>query len=81
MAIFYAYRSLLIEPTVAEAYHGLGALFFNSDRMKEAKEVFEHLLRMEPDSVEGVCGYVSDDRNLFSHAAQCLGFTILLSSF
>ena len=58
--IFYAYRSLRIEPT-AEAYHGLGALFFNSDRMKEAKEAFEHLLRMEPDRVEGICGYVSYD--------------------
>ena len=75
--IFYAYRSLLIEPT-AEAYHGLGALFFNSDRMKEAKDVFEHLLRMEPDHVEGICGYVSNDPVVVVAlpVAKCLGFTI-----
>lgn len=59
--IFNICRSLLLEPT-AEAYHGLGALLFNSGRMKEAKEVFEHLLRMEPNHVEGTCGYVSNDQ-------------------
>lgn len=75
-------RSLLIEPT-AEAYHGLGALFFNSDRMKEAKEAFEHLLRMEPDRVEGICGYVSSVPVVVFvlPVAKCLGFTILLTNF
>ena len=27
--------------------------------MEEAKEAFEHLLGMDPNHVEGVCGYVS----------------------
>lgn len=51
-------RSLEIQPTV-EAYHGLAALLFNSGRMIEAKGTFEQLLRMEPNRVEAVCGYVS----------------------
>ena len=58
---FYASRSLQIEPT-AEVYHGLGALFFNSDRVKEAKEMFEHLLRIDRGHMEGICGYVSYDK-------------------
>ena len=35
--------------------------------MEEAKEAFEHLLWMDPNHVEGVCGYVSvyGDYSLF----------------
>ena len=31
--------------------------------MEEAKEAFEHLLLMDPNHVEGVCGYVSGYRH------------------
>ena len=55
----------MMEPTV-EAYQGLGALLYNLGRMEEAKETFEHLLKMEPGHVEAVCGYVSDDGCLLS---------------
>lgn len=46
-----------------EAYHGLGALLFNSGRMEEAKGAFEQLLRIESNHMEGVCGYVSTQSN------------------
>lgn len=71
----YICRSLEVEVT-AEAHHGLGALFFNSGRMKEAKAAFEHLLNIDPDNMEGACGYVSANRYLV-----CLGLSLLLSSF
>ena len=73
---FHASRSLQIEPT-AEVYHGLGALLFNSDRVKEAKEMFEQLLRMDPDHMEGICGYVSDNK-YFILATTCLGLVVFL---
>ena len=55
--VLYIYRSLAVEPT-ADAYHGLGALYFNTGRLEEAKLALGKSLHLEPRRIDSSCGYV-----------------------
>ncbi|XP_065896491.1 protein O-mannosyl-transferase TMTC1-like isoform X2 [Dysidea avara] len=48
--------SLAVEPT-ADAYHGLGALYFNTGRLEEAKLALGQSLNLEPSRIDSSCGY------------------------
>lgn len=53
------YRSLSIKPD-ASTLHYLGVLYFNTGRHREAMEVFQRALKLEPGRVETICTYVRE---------------------
>lgn len=53
------YRSLSIKPD-ASTLHYFGALYFNTGRHREAMEVFQQALKLEPGRVETICSYVRE---------------------
>lgn len=50
-----------MEPT-ADAYHGLGALYFNTGRVEEAKVALGQSLYLEPSRIDSNCGYVRNEQ-------------------
>ncbi len=55
---FCCYRSLSIRSD-SNVYQSLGALYFNTGRIKQSIDTFHHAVQADPNNVEAVCKYVS----------------------